>query len=472
MVDLGKTYDVERIVIYNRCDAGCERTRHLKVNTCEAVGQPWTEVYRAENVFGGVSDSNPLTLNFGQRPKRVQFVKISIVGHDFLHLDEVEVFAFDPTGRYRNHIATVAAAAPPAEGNGLHAESGRSLGAIVALTRGYDDISKYDELIARNKAIYEKINSRVATQYPLLIWHEGNLLPEHQSYVLEKELNDNVQFIDVSRNFCPPDDMTAPEFQDCYGIGYRLMCKFHTFDVWNFSRQFEYILRVDEDCILESIIEDPFIWAKNNSIDYGFSILTRETHFPTNANLPRFVDAFQDFISTPTRREVYDQCFPYTNLGVASTEFFLRADVNFFLWAAASEPDFLRFRWGDLPMIGLALKLFSSPDRILAIPSLRYRHGSHGCTIAGSAKPWQAQKQQDTPESAAHQVPPDLIESARALAAAGRLVDAEKALLMAAAENPGVAEISAEICDIDRKLGRFEVASRLALTFAAGARAP
>ena len=63
--------------------------------------------------------------------------------------------------------------------------------AIVGLVRGYPTIYSYSKLIKRNKLLHKNFNRRY--NYPVIIFHEGNILPEHQK--LMAYLTPNVTFI-------------------------------------------------------------------------------------------------------------------------------------------------------------------------------------------------------------------------------------------------------------------------------------
>lgn len=57
--------------------------------------------------------------------------------------------------------------------------------AIVALTRGYSDLNGYYSLIQRNLAI----SSHIGSQFPLVLFHEGDITAEQQEILKNKRLN-------------------------------------------------------------------------------------------------------------------------------------------------------------------------------------------------------------------------------------------------------------------------------------------
>jgi hypothetical protein len=258
----------------------------------------------------------------------------------------------------------------------------RAKAAIVCLARGHHNFSDYDQLIARNRSIFETINRYRSRHYPLVIWHEGNISSKHRRYILAREANRDVRFVDVSLVFQAP-DWVAGGLQEDWLLGYRLMCRFHIYYVWQYANEFVYVMRLDDDCILRSVAADPIEWLAATGRDFGAAAFVAETHALTNRTLPHFVADCMKVIhpSAAQALDLYNQGFPYTNLYVTRTAFWLQPHVQWFLYAAISQPESIRFRWGDLPVLGVALNAFSVVDRVGLIPGLVYQHESHHATI-------------------------------------------------------------------------------------------
>ncbi len=64
---------------------------------------------------------------------------------------------------------------------------------IAGLTRGYENVEKYQDLIARNKSINKCCNSN----FDNILFHEGNISVAHQEYILSftPDLKKNQVFI-------------------------------------------------------------------------------------------------------------------------------------------------------------------------------------------------------------------------------------------------------------------------------------
>ncbi len=89
-VDLGEVHELSRVLVYNRCDnSTVTRANHLIV-ALSSDGQAWEEAYRHDGkTFYGHPDGKPLAVTLDNKPAR--FVRISLPGNEYLHLDEVEV---------------------------------------------------------------------------------------------------------------------------------------------------------------------------------------------------------------------------------------------------------------------------------------------------------------------------------------------------------------------------------------------
>jgi Glycolipid 2-alpha-mannosyltransferase len=257
--------------------------------------------------------------------------------------------------------------------------------AIVCLTRGYPNVRGYHHLIERNRAIYEIINRNRTRQYPLILWHEGNIPAEHQRYIAGQDPNEDLRFVDVSRVFRLPMSLRERDLVGGGTVGYRLMCRFHSYYIWQYTRQFDYVMRLDEDCTLISAAGDPIALLADAQGDFATAVFTKESHQLTNHTLPVFVQSFIEATQADTQFSPYNQDFPYTNLYVTRTAFWRQANVQQFLDAVRRERDSLRLRWGDLPVLGVALNMFAAPEKVYRLSGIGYRHGSHNWTIAAES---------------------------------------------------------------------------------------
>lgn len=259
--------------------------------------------------------------------------------------------------------------------------------AIVLLTKGYPSIQYYEKLIKRNTLIYEKFNKHLGQQYPLLIFHEGNILDDHQNAIIEASKNQTISFINIAKDFIWPENIPMYALQDTgFHPGYRLMCKFNCFHIWKYVKDYDYIFRIDEDTFIGELKYDVFQYMQDNNMDYLVSRFCEEYHALTNSTIPAVA---HNLLGDKYTEDMYDQSnlwVPLTNLYVARTGLFLQDEVQTFLKKLTSDPRFLTHRWGDHVVMGIVLKAFSTPAKISYVHNFTHYHGSHDCvTTDGKA---------------------------------------------------------------------------------------
>lgn len=90
-VDLGRVVPLDRVVVYNRGDGQVEKRAAHLVLLVSDDGQKWRRAYQHDGaVFGGQRDGKPLHIPLRGMPAR--FVRLTLPGRQYLHLDEVEVY--------------------------------------------------------------------------------------------------------------------------------------------------------------------------------------------------------------------------------------------------------------------------------------------------------------------------------------------------------------------------------------------
>lgn len=248
--------------------------------------------------------------------------------------------------------------------------------AIVCLTRGYNNIFQYETLLKRNKKLYENFNNRY--NYPLIIFHEGNISEIHQHYISSNSKNQEIKFVDIKDEFTWPSEITQIRDKR-FNLGYRMMCRFHSYFIWEHLKEYEYVLRVDEDGFIEKLEYDIFEHMVDNNIDYMTCRFMEEYHSLTNSTLPQACDQLLENWSVNDYDQSKDFWIPYTNLYAVKVSFFMQEKVQKFLKDLTSDVNFLMNRWGDAPVHGITLKAFDAKTSF--IENCTYTHGSHGCTV-------------------------------------------------------------------------------------------
>lgn len=245
--------------------------------------------------------------------------------------------------------------------------------AIVALTRGYpENKSGYCSLIKRNNSIYNHINKIRDIPTDMILFHEGNISKKDQDYI-NSFYPGRLLFKDVSKYFnIGKFDL---EGEKKFNLGYRIMCRFNMYHIWEEVKNYDYILRVDED--IEIMDFDPLVFEKmhKNNISYLTGRYTKDTHMLTNNTLPYFLIENTNL----NVKKIYNHKNPYTNLYASSVNFWRYEEVNNLLKKIALSSEQIENRWGDHTVQGLLLNQFKI--KIKLFKKLEYRHISHELII-------------------------------------------------------------------------------------------
>lgn len=259
----------------------------------------------------------------------------------------------------------------------------RPKAAIYLLTRGYPDVRYYGRLIQRNEHIYENFNKHLDEQYPLIFFHEGNIPKDHQDFILSHNKNKFVSFVDTSSTFVWPSHVPYNDVKELqhFSLGYRLMCKFNCFHIWEYCKEYDYVFRIDEDSNIGMLNYDVFEYMQDKKYDYMVGRFCDETHELTNSTIPKKA---HELLGDRWKENDYDHTnlwVPYSNLLIAKVSLFRQSEVQTFLTELTNDPMFYTNRWGDHVIQGIVLKAFSSPEKVGIIPNFEYIHGSHVCHV-------------------------------------------------------------------------------------------
>jgi len=238
--------------------------------------------------------------------------------------------------------------------------------ACFCLTRGYANPIMYSRLIARNKSIVERFDSTI----DIILFHEGNIIPDHQAFVASQTPGASLKWIQVPFYFPKIEKLpeeTLKTFYDgsCYP-GYHAMCNFHMCEVWDYLKDYEVVLRIDEDCILHGSEWSNIFSTVTPELPYRTVMFDTETHDLTNRTLPEWLGDDAKY---------YDRSLPYTNVFVSRMDVWLRPEVREWIDRVRESQGCFKYRWGDAPLHGVALKKFGIASGLLE--GYKYYHGSH-----------------------------------------------------------------------------------------------
>jgi hypothetical protein len=242
---------------------------------------------------------------------------------------------------------------------------------IFCLTRGYPELAFYQRLVIRNNHI-----ARVLPGIPLLLFHQGNIHEIHQEFIKQSTPSLDITFVRVPFDLRPGQTFhkkSIETFQDgsCYP-GYHLMCEFNTCHVWKYIKNYNIGIRIDEDCFLDLDTDWKKMIADFEHSDDVFrcpSFAERDSHELTNETL-------LPFLNEKYGTDSYYKSACASNLYMTKTDFWKRHDVLEFLDDIERSEGCIMYRWGDAPLIDIALNMFAPADYSV-LHGAKYYHESH-----------------------------------------------------------------------------------------------
>lgn len=249
--------------------------------------------------------------------------------------------------------------------------------AIVVLTRGYDSKDKYDLLIARNQSIetvfYQHVNP---SHYTVLILHEGNITETQQAYIQSKTKMPLIfktipfQQTVVNRPQCPNTPLS-----ESFSYGYKNMCHFWSISFLEELKEYEYVIRVDEDCTLFEMDPDLIEEYTRDHIYFSSAHYQQGDVAEVVVGMKEFFDKDLDRIPPPVR-------MPYTNVMIVNVPYFRsNKKIQDLLSRIDESQCIFSNRWGDLPIWGYLLSYWVDPEHVKEDKTITYHHGSHHTRI-------------------------------------------------------------------------------------------
>lgn len=261
--------------------------------------------------------------------------------------------------------------------------------AIVVLTRGYKNNQDYISLIDRNNAIYEVYYKKLSNpeNMDIIIFHEGNITNQQQSYIQSETPNLPLQFIAIKFYNNTTINEKCPQigWANAFNMGYKNMCYFWSIDFLKYLKDYEYIIRIDEDCIIRKLDSNILNEYSDNNIIFACA----SDHIGGNIDEPDviigMIDLFKEFIEkneiTPYSSYNEIRC-PYTNVMIVNVPFFNNNEIVMSILKEIELSNCIfSNRWGDLPIWGCILSLLVDDKYYLKDTDITYNHGSHGQDI-------------------------------------------------------------------------------------------
>jgi len=250
---------------------------------------------------------------------------------------------------------------------------------IAVLTRGYSHEAHYENLVKRNQHIEINLLDK---SIDILIFHEGNILDQHQEYIKSRSLSLKIKFINISAYAFKKEKskINLGDFSNL-GLGYRHMCSFWFVDFWNYVNDYEYLLRIDEDCFIDFKIDQILLELQNITFISG---KTQDDAERVTFGLNKFSLNFlkQNNFNEEKWNVEKKPGGPYTNIIGFSLKKILEKEIfmKYIKEVDASEMIYKR-RWGDMPLWGEAIFYLFGSETMKLDDRIKYYHQSHKVQI-------------------------------------------------------------------------------------------
>jgi len=256
--------------------------------------------------------------------------------------------------------------------------------AVTILTRGYTDNDKYLSLINRNKGISKHLDDKSTD---ILIFHEGNITESQQIFIKQQTPELKIIFVNVTEHAFKKEyeihKWYEPTNLPIFPMGYRHMCHFWFIDFIKFCDNYDYIIRIDEDCFIDFNIDEVFSLLRDKLLVAG--TIDRDDEYVTHG----LNDFTLQFLRQHNFRDLKPKLpsGPYTNIFALNL---LRVRSNVLLQkymeAIDKSNNIYIYRWGDLPLWGESMHYIFSPNDVLITPKIKYFHGSLRKYVNGSSE--------------------------------------------------------------------------------------
>jgi hypothetical protein len=251
---------------------------------------------------------------------------------------------------------------------------------IAGLTRGYKNLSEYHNLIKRNKHIVSNLNDKTLD---ILIFHEGNIEENHQTYIKNETPELKIKFIDISDiAFRPEKNNIIITEGHGFGLGYRHMCSFWFVDFWDAVKEYDILFRLDEDCFIDYNIDTILVQLEKYNFIVACTSEDAEvvTRGLNNFSLD-FIDRNKDNF-TFCKSDPRMPGGPYTNLfGLSLNKIRNNTAFQMYKDEISKSNKIYEKRWGDLPVWGEVIYYIFGEDTMKIDENIKYFHGSHNAEI-------------------------------------------------------------------------------------------
>lgn len=258
--------------------------------------------------------------------------------------------------------------------------------AICILTRGYKHKYEYIDIILRNRALSNILkNESKLLHVDYKIFHEGNITEAHQHFINKYSNLKNLEFINVSKEFDREIKANSKytcktKLSESFTQGYKSMCRFWTDRFFEYTKTYDFVARIDEDCIIKKIpIMQIIDYMINNNVNYITPLNFEKDDPQVTVGLLDFTDEFIKKHNIKCNNKITLNNNPYTNMFLLNSNHYQNLEIlrNFMSEVQYSNGIDVN-RWGDHVIWGLIFKILGEDQSKMIRKDIQYIHGSFG----------------------------------------------------------------------------------------------
>lgn len=249
--------------------------------------------------------------------------------------------------------------------------------AIATLVRDMfeDNYNKWFQtlVMVRNQSIWMNTEGK----FDFIFFYENHLHEEYRKKIKYSLPAHDIKFIQVN-NFTPTSEereTLKPKVLDLGGFfsNYTSMCKFWSYGFLEWVDEYDYLIRIDDDCVSLNNIEKIFDELETKYLCYPK--LSGEIF---RTGLEDFVKMYFDKTQIDTGKVF---C-PYTNFcGFNLNKIRKDKRIKNFFKEIENNQFIHRYAWTDTLIWGIIMRYFLKEEEYMEIQAIKYIHLSHLCYV-------------------------------------------------------------------------------------------
>jgi alpha 1,2-mannosyltransferase len=230
-----------------------------------------------------------------------------------------------------------------------------------------------------------KVNFLPSNDYPIFVLHD-EMIEEEIFDKLQSDVKFTTVFVDFKsdeyqKNIKPgvDDKIRVPGVDRYFDMGYRHMCRFYSYGMYEVLelQDTDLYLRLDCDSYFtEPVDYDIFKYMEDNDLIYGYNLITTDNPlvsknlWEVSKDYSRTVDVIKTPIDGIPQYNMY-----YTNFEIAKFHWFKESAYKPYFDFIDNENGIYKWRWGDAIIKYLGIEMFL-PENKKHLFNVPYKHGN------------------------------------------------------------------------------------------------